>query len=134
VRVTKFAELTGYLSAKRPGDEVEVTIDRNGKKMVLPVILKKNVTVDVPIMGFRVKDLSKKDKKQYNLDEGVKIIAVPQQYVNYDLVGKIIIKVDDENIDDIEDAKNVFSKISRYGKTTISLIDEDGERERLIFQ
>lgn len=134
VRVTKFSELTGYLSAKRPGDEVEVTVDRNGKKMVLPVILKKNMTVDVPIMGFRVKDLSKKDKKQYNLDEGVKIIAVPQQYLNYDLVGKIIIKVDDENINDIEDAKSVFSKISRYGKTTISLIDEDGERERLIFQ
>jgi len=134
VKVTKFSELTGYLSAKRPGDEVEVTVDRNGKKMVLPVILKKNMTVDVPIMGFRVKNLSKEDKKQYNLDEGVKIIDVPQQYVNYDLVGKVIHKVDDENISDIEDAKNVFSRISRYGKTTISLIDKDGERERLIFQ
>ena len=134
VKVTKFSELTGYLSAKRPGDEVEVTVDRNGKKMMLPVILKKNMIVDVPVMGFRVKNLSKKDKKQFNLEDGVKIIDVPQQYVNYDLVGKVIIKVDDEDVNDIEDAKNIFSKISRYGKTTISLIDEDGERERLIFQ
>jgi Do/DeqQ family serine protease len=134
VRVTKFSELTGYLSAKRPGDEVEVTIDRGGKKMVIPVTLKKNQTVDVPIMNFRVQNLSKKDKKQYKLDDGVKIIAVPQQYVNYDLIGKIIIKVDEEDVNNIDDAKDVFSRISRYGKTSITLIDEDGERERLIFQ
>ncbi|MFD2586856.1 S1C family serine protease [Croceitalea marina] len=134
VRVTKFSELTGYLSAKRPGDEVEVTIDRNGKKMVLPVVLKKNQTADMPVMGFRVKNLSEKDKKQYNLKEGVKIIDVPQQYVNYDLIGKVIIKVDDDEVNDIDDAKAIFSKISRYGSTSITLMTEDGERERLIFQ
>ena len=113
---------------------MEVTIDRGGKKMVIPVTLKKNQTVDVPIMNFRVQNLSKKDKKQYKLDDGVKIIAVPQQYVNYDLIGKIIIKVDEEDVNNIDDAKDVFSRISRYGKTSITLIDEDGERERLIFQ
>lgn len=134
VKVTKFSELTGYLSAKRPGDEVEVTIDRDGERITIPVTLKKNETADMPVMGFRVKNLSEKDRKQYKLDEGVKIIDVPQQYLNYDLIGKIIIKVDDEEVKNIEDAKDVFSEISRYGKTTISLIAEDGERERLIFQ
>ncbi len=134
VRVTKFSELTGYLSAKRPGDEVEVTIDRDGKTMVLPVTLKKNQTADMPVMGFRVKNLSAKDMKKYNLKNGVKIIDVPQQYVNYDLVGKVIIKVDDDEVKDIDDAKAIFSKISRYGSTSITLMTEDGERERLIFQ
>ena len=132
--VTKFSELTGYLSAKRPGDKVEVTIDRNGKKMILPVILKKNEIIDVPIMGLRVKSLSKQDQKQYNLKEGVKIIAVPQQYASYDLVGKVIIEVDDNEVNTIDDAKEVFSNISRYGSTSITLITENGERERLIFQ
>ncbi|WP_350288250.1 trypsin-like peptidase domain-containing protein [uncultured Croceitalea sp.] len=134
VKVTKFSELTGYLSAKRPGDEVEVIIDRNGERMTIPVTLKKNETADMPVMGFRVKNLSEKDRKQYKLDEGVKIIAVPQQYLNYDLIGKIIIKVDDEEVNNIEDAKDVFSEISRYGRTSITLIAEDGEREKLIFQ
>ncbi|GMN09143.1 Do family serine endopeptidase [Croceitalea sp. MTPC9] len=134
VKVTKFSELTGYLSAKRPGDKVEVLIDRDGKRMTIPVTLKKNQMVDVPVMGFRVKNLSEKDKKQYKLDSGVKIVAVPQQYLNYDLVGKVIIKVDDSEIDDIDDAKSVFDKISRYGSTSITLIADDGERERLIFQ
>lgn len=134
VRVTKFSELTGYLSAKRPGDQVEVTIDRNGKNMVVPVILKKNEIIDVPIMNFRIKNLSKKDKAEFKLNKGVKIIDVPQRYLNYDLVGKVIIKVDNEDVDNIDDAENVFSKISKYGKTSITLMDKNGERERLIFQ
>ena len=134
INVTKFSELTGYLSAKRPGDEVEVTINRNGKRVSIPVTLKKDQTIQVPNMRFTVKNLSKKDKKQYNLDEGVKIIAVPEYYKNYDLVGKIIIKADDETINDIEDAKDVFSGISRYGSTSITLISKNGEREKLIFR
>lgn len=134
VRVTKFSELTGYLSAKRPGDQVEVTIDRNGKNMVVPVTLKKNEIIDVPIMNFRIKNLSKKDKAEFKLNKGVKIIDVPQRYLNYDLVGKVIIKVDNEDVDNIDDAENVFSKISKYGKTSITLMDKNGERERLIFQ
>lgn len=134
VRVTKFSELTGYLSAKRPGDTVEVIIDRDGKRMTVPVKLKKNEVIQVPTMGFSVKNLSKKDIKTYNVEEGVKITAVPQQYINYGLLGKVIIKVDDIDVDNIDDANEVFSNISKYGKTTITLIGKDGERERLIFQ
>ena len=45
-----------------------------------------------------------------------------------------MIEVDDEEIQDIEDAKDLFGKISRYGRTSITLLDENGEKERLIFQ
>ena len=134
VKVTKYSELTGYLSAKRPGDKVEVLIDRDGKRMTVPVTLRKEQTIQVPQMGFTVKNLTKKDKKQFKLDEGVKIIRVPQQYLNYDLEGKVIIKVDDKEVTNIDDAKAVFSEISRYGSTSVTMIDKNGERERLIFQ
>ncbi len=134
VKVRKFSELTGYLSAKRPGDQVEVTVDRNGKLMRLPVTLKKRLTEELPVMGLTVKELSAKDKKTYKTKQGVKIVAVPQQYGDYGLENKIIAKVDDIEIKNIEDAKEVFSNISRYGRTSITLIGENGERERLIFQ
>ena len=39
-----------------------------------------------------------------------------------------------EEINDIDEARAVFGQISRYGKTSITMLDEDGERERLIFQ
>ena len=134
VRVTKFSELTGYLSAKRPGDTVELVIDRDGKKMIVPVKLKKVDVIQVPNMGLTVKNLSKKDIETFKVDKGVKITDVPQQYVHYGLLGKVIIKVDDIDVNNIEDARRVFTNISRFGKTTITLIGEDGERERLIFE
>ncbi len=134
VKVRKFSELTGYLSSKRPGDKVDVTIDRNGNNKTIAVTLKKRQTEVMPVMGLVVKNLSKEDKKKFRTDKGVKITNVPERYRNYGLENKVIIKVDDNEIDNISDAKNVFSRISRYGKTSITMIGEDGERERLIFQ
>ena len=132
--VTKFSELTGYLSAKRPGDLVELSVDRNGKKLIFNVALKKNQTIIVPNMGLTVKNISKNDQKKFGIKEGVKIVDVPTNYSNYGLLNKVIIKVDDKTVNNIEDAKNVFSEISRYSSTSITLITEDGERERLIFE
>jgi len=134
VKVTKFSELTGYLSSKRPGDKVEVTVDRDGKRMKLPVVLKKRQIERLPVMGIEVKDLSKEDQNTYGVKKGVKIISVPEQYRDYGLLNKVMIEVDDEEIQDIEDAKDLFGKISRYGRTSITLLDENGEKERLIFQ
>jgi serine protease Do len=46
----------------------------------------------------------------------------------------VLLSVDDNEINDIEDARNLFGNISRYGKTSITMLNEKGERERLIFQ
>ena len=134
VKVSKFSELTGYLSSKRPGDQVEVVIDRNGKRMTVPVKLKKRQTETLPVMGIEVKDLSEEDQKKFGTKKGVKITAVPQFYKDYDLLNKVIVEVDNQEISDIEDAKNTFAKISRYGRTSIVLMNEDGTKERIIFQ
>ncbi|RNC89819.1 MAG: PDZ domain-containing protein [Allomuricauda sp.] len=134
VRVRKFSELTGFLSAKRPGDKVDVLVDRNGKRMTIPVVLTKNQTVDLPNLGLRVKNLTKTDIKNYGVTDGVKIIGVPGAYQRYGLQNKVITEVDGEEIDNIDDAKNVFSKISRYDTISITTVDENGEKEKLIFQ
>jgi len=64
----------------------------------------------------------------------VKIVAVPETFRNYDLVGKIILSVDNQEVNNIDQAQTLFKNISRYGKTVLTMIDENGERERLIFQ
>ena len=133
VAVTKFSELTGYLSSKRPGDEIEVMVERNGESLKFPVILKKKQTEILPVVGMEVKNLTKQDQKTYRIKQGVKIINVPQPYRGYGLLDKVIIEVDGEEIEDVEDAKNMFANISRYDRTRITLIDENGEKERLIF-
>lgn len=134
VRIRKFSELTGYLSSKRPGDVVEVVVDRNGKRLVKKVTLKKQQTIILPITGFTVKNLSQADKKTFGTTKGVKIIDVPESYNRYQLKNKVITEVDGHEIKNIEDAKRHFEDISRYGRTSFTMIDEKGEKERLILQ
>ncbi len=134
IRVRRFADLTGYISAKRPGDKVLVTVERKGDYFELPVILKERQTLVLPVMRLEVKNLNDEDKKKYKTKSGVKITDVPETYKGYGLENKVIISVDGEEIKNINDARTQFSQISRYGKTSIMLVNEDGERERIIFQ
>jgi Do/DeqQ family serine protease len=134
IKVRKFADLTGYVSTKRPGDRINVTINRNGEDMLVPVELKERQSIIVPVMGLRVKNLSEKDKETYKTDTGVKITGVPETYRGYGLDGKVILEIDNEKVNDIYEAKNMFGAISRYDKTVITLIDKNGVKERIVFQ
>ncbi|MBO0322488.1 trypsin-like peptidase domain-containing protein [Muricauda sp. CAU 1633] len=133
ITVHKFSELSGYLSSKRPGDVVKVIIDRDGENITKNVTLKKQNTVLLPATGFLVKNLSKEDKKKFGVSNGVKIIDVPERYSRYDLRNKVIIKVNDTDVDNIEDAEKEFGKVSQYGRTSFTMINENGEKEHMIF-
>lgn len=134
VKTSKFSELTGYLTSKRPGDKVVLTIEREGKILEIPVKLTKKTSEQLPIMNWEVDELTEKDKKTYNIKEGVKIINVPEYYRESGLQNKVLIAVDGEPIKDLEDAREKFSRISRYGSTTVLLVDENGNRERIVFR
>lgn len=134
IKVTKFSELTGYLSAKRPGDKVKVGVIRNGETKEIPVVLKKRLTDILPIMGLTVKNLSKEDQKRYGTKKGVKIVSVPEFYKDYGLENKVIVEVYDDEIEDIDKARSVFGKISKYDRISLTTLNEKGERERLIFR
>jgi Do/DeqQ family serine protease len=134
IKVQRFADLTGYVSTKRPGDSIELVIERKGDLMTVPVTLKELQTLVVPVMGLEVKNLNNEDKKRFKTKQGVKVVGVPETYRGYGLMGKVLLSVDDEIINNIQEAKTLFGKISRYGKTSITMLNEKGERERLIFQ
>ena len=54
VQITKFSDLSGYLNSKRPGDNLNVTIDREGKIIDLNVSLK--VSTYVQFYGMQLKN------------------------------------------------------------------------------
>jgi Do/DeqQ family serine protease len=134
IDVHKHADLTGYLSAKRPGDTLNFVIERNKELLSLALTLKERQTLVVPEMGMEVKNLTEQDKIAFKTKTGVKITGVPERYRGYGLSGKIIVKVDDTEIGNIDDAYTAFGAITRYGKTVITLLGENGEKDRLIFQ
>ena len=134
IDVHKYPDLTGYLSTKRPGDTLEIVIDRKDEQLILPLILKERQTLVVPEMGLEVKNLTEQDKKVYKTKTGVKIIGVPERYRGYGLSEKVIVKIDDQEIGNIDDAYTAFGGISKYGKTVITMLGSNGQRDRLIFQ
>ncbi len=134
VNVHKLSDLTGYLATKRPGDEVEVAYERDGDVQAVQVKLIERQTLDIPEMGLTVKNLTENDKKLFRTKKGVKIIGVPETYRGYGLDGKVLLSIDDEEINDVQEAKTLFGRISKYKKTVITMLNEKGERERLIFQ
>ncbi|MDO1502659.1 PDZ domain-containing protein [Winogradskyella maritima] len=88
IKIRKFADLTGYLSSKRPSDTVQVTINRNEELLTVPVVLKKRQVITVPNMGLEIKNLSKEDMKKFRTRKGVKVVGVPEIYRGYGLDGK----------------------------------------------
>ncbi|MDG1573157.1 trypsin-like peptidase domain-containing protein [Robiginitalea sp. M366] len=134
VRIRKWSDLVGYIATKRPGDTVAVALVRNGNKMVVPVEVRERQTAVLPRLGLTVKNLSDRDKERYGVNSGVKVIGVPETFRRYDLTDKIILALDGQPVNNIEDAQELFSRISRYSNTSITMLDENGQRERFIFQ
>ncbi len=134
VSVMKFSDLIGYLSSKRPGDEVVVEVNRNGAIVDLNVVLTERTSINLPVLGLTVKNLTRNDQKKYGIKRGVKITSVPRNYSGYGLEGKVITHVDNKEVNNISEAKNVFESLNRYQKTVISMVNQEGEIERLILQ
>ncbi|WP_394748520.1 S1C family serine protease [Spongiimicrobium salis] len=136
VKVHKFADLTGYISSKRLGEKVNVTVERASKTLVLPVTIKARQSAIIPMGNIEVeiRNLTEKDKKLYKVDNGVKITRVAQRFQSYNLEGKLLVAIDDEEITDINHAAKLFGNISKYGTNSITMVNEDGEIERLVLQ
>lgn len=134
IKISKFSDLSGYLKTKRPDDVVSVTVLRNGKPKVIPVTIYKNQSYRIDLLGISVKNLSKNDKKKMKNESGVKIVESAGSMGRYDLSGKIIVEINDKSVENIEDVKQAMSEAGRYDRLSIVLINESGERERLIFQ
>lgn len=138
IRISKFADLSGYLNTKRPNDIVQVTILRDGKDKVIPVTLAKNQTITMPLVGV-VKNSSKSDLKKLNVDHGVKITRLDENYANYwqqngVKEGSIITAINDQKVNDVDDVKNILKNRSTYDPIRIELINSYGEKERYNFR
>ncbi len=133
VRVRNFTDLRGYLSSKRPGDEVVLKVDRDGRTLELPVRLMKSQMLDIPGMGLRVRNLSDKDVRVYGTLKGAKIVASALNFRDYDLNDKVIVEINGEKVDDIGDAEKLLSGSRNYDRIRMTLINKDGVKERVIF-
>jgi Do/DeqQ family serine protease len=138
IKVSKFADLTGHISARRAGDVVNVTLSKDGKLKTVPVTLTRNETYTMPLVG-RIKNAKKDDLKKLNASNGVKIIDLNSEYESYWKKngveeGSIITSINDTKINSVDDAQEALKNRSSYEPLRIELINTNGEKERYNFR
>ena len=131
LEITKFSDLSGYLSTKRPGDVILVGIVRNNEKLKLKVTLEKNENVE--FYGMQLKNMSKEELKTLNLENGVKVL----NHRNNTLYrmgispGYVLTEINGEEIKNTMD----ISRLEKELKISqITFVSPDGEKEKLIFE
>ena len=100
-KINKFSDLTGYISSKRPGDQVEVRFIRDGKTKTVDVILKK--LERSYFFDMEVKNLSPKEKDRKMLEYGVKVSQSANQLLSLYGISEdaILLEVNGTPINDI---------------------------------
>ncbi len=126
VKISKFSELTGQLSAKRPGESVKLTIDRNGE------IFTKSVSL--------IKRIERFISRSYGLEliddpAGAKIIRDGfSDDSPSSIKGYIITTINGKKVKTASEAVNLLDSLSRNGyRLKVEMIDLDNEASIYFF-
>ena len=137
IKISKFSDLKGYLSTKRPNDLVMVHLVSDNKRKKIKVRLNKNERISFNVIGI-LKNLSEEELKKYNKSSGVKISDFNKRYEKYwrDYgieIGNIINSINGVDIKSISDVQNILNDMNNYGPLRIEIINSNGEMERFNF-
>ncbi|SFW59756.1 Do/DeqQ family serine protease [Sinomicrobium oceani] len=133
IKIVKFADLTGYLNSKRPGNVIQVTIAREGSTKTIPVTLTKMNSFTLNELGMQVKNISDKDRKKYKIKGGVKITRTAPYLNNANLEGRILVGINGKEIRNAEEAKQIAATINPNERNVMIILNENGEAERYLF-
>jgi len=130
LKINKFADLSGYLSTKRPGQKVSITFIRNNLQKSVMVTLKKINRIN--FYGMELRELNKNKKEEFKIDGGLIISRMGNErlYRNGINEGHIILEINNKKIYKVSDVE----KFSPYDLENILFINPKGEKERLFFR
>tara|TARA_B110000046_G_scaffold169685_1_gene188981 strand:- start:926 stop:2323 length:1398 start_codon:yes stop_codon:yes gene_type:complete len=136
VKITKFSELRGQLSAKRPGEFVNITVDRKGEFLTKSVKLSKKVKSFISkAFNWELKDVSKEELKKKNIKNGVKIINTGERESKDSLKNFIITKINNQEIETADQALIMLENVAQSRSSiVIEMINTRGEKERVRFR
>jgi serine protease Do len=133
--------LIEYVGRKRPGDKINVTVDRQGKAIVIPVTLKNrdgNTTTvkreekpEVASLGLELEDVDSKLLKRLDVNQGVKVKSLTNSKLKRTGMrdGFIITHIDDVPVKSAKDVDEIIQKKKAGDLITFAGIYEDYPRE-----
>ena len=130
ITINKFADLSGYLSTKRPGEKVKLIYKRDGNEMKVDVRLEKiNRTI---FFYMEVRELTKDQKEDYNTEDGLYISNMNNRrlYQNGIDSGYIILEINGQRVSKLSDVKGY-----KMGDIeSILFLNPAGEKEKIILK
>ncbi|RXJ50724.1 trypsin-like peptidase domain-containing protein [Gelidibacter gilvus] len=140
ITISKFSDLSGYLSTKRPDDVVNLTLIRSGSEKVIPVTLSKSEISTVDFLDMQLRNIPSNLKKSANITNGV-VVVKNDNYALYKRLGinrgYIITEINDQKINDVDD---IIKLKQKYGDDLeknlkkLSIINSSGQKESFIFK
>jgi len=136
VKISTYADLTGFIRTKRPNDTVMVTFIRDGEEKTANVVLSKNEISVVSSIGLELKNLSEKEMKKLKISNGVKVTAISNKELLYYGVEKgfVIVAINNEEVNSVDDVTEKISAKNKGEVLRIEMLNLKGERERYIFR
>lgn len=119
--VNKMSELQQAINAKRPGDKASITYMRDKKEITKTITLKNAQgntkpieQADIDVLGGQFRPVTESMKKQLSISYGLEVLKVNNGAMKDAGIsrGFIIQKVNDENMNTIDDLQKVVKKAS----------------------
>lgn len=120
VRIKSVAELQEQVAAYRPGDNINVTVNRNNKEITLRVTLKnssKNTNivkaVDMDRLGATLEPLSTQTKQRLNYNGGLLVDEVQRGglFAKAGIYkGFIILKINNKTVSSVKEVKDIYTE------------------------
>lgn len=142
VEIKSSTALIEYVGQKRPGDKIEVTVDRKGKIVEVPVTLKNRngdlTTVKreekdaVASLGLSIENVDQKILNRLDLKNGVRVSKLENgKLARYTEMreGFIITHIDDQAVNTVKEVNEILKKKKEGDLVTFSGIYEDFPRE-----
>ncbi|WP_299837579.1 trypsin-like peptidase domain-containing protein [uncultured Tenacibaculum sp.] len=137
VKISKFSDLKGQLTAKRPGEVVDVTVNRNGSELTRTVKLSKRDSFISQNFGVELKDLTEEEKSERDISHGAKIIKNANPALKQFKVGEgyVITKINNKEIHTASEAKDILDSYSLKNRRRliIEMVSPTGQVERYGF-
>lgn len=142
VQIKTSTALTEFIGRKRPGDKVTVTVNRAGKELAYPVVLKGRdgkthvVTAEerdgFASLGIELEDVDSKQLNRLELENGVRVKALGNgKLARYTEIreGFIITRVNDTEVNSVKEFNELLKKKKAGDLVILSGIYEDFPRE-----
>jgi Do/DeqQ family serine protease len=133
IKIRSFADLSGYVATKNPGDFVNVEISRDDRIKEMRVEITKNSTISIPDIEMEVRNLTPEDQKIYGVEKGVRITGTTGDLIKYNQVMRdyVILKINDIEVSNVDELNAALKERNPYEPTLLTMKNSKGELERL---